>query len=174
MLTVTLDTGELRSRLVSFSASLQGGLDDALGDVAQESLERIAGGFYWTNRTGRTASSFSVRRSGQLRYRLSSSSPIAGYLDKGTKAHVIEAKGKSLRFVANGNVRFARRVMHPGTKALGFEQREAAQAEGILPDRFERVADKVISSAGLGLWASSSVASPTRSSRRPRRSRLSA
>jgi hypothetical protein len=42
------------------------------------------------------------------------------WLEFGTKPHVIEAHGKVLRFEIGGDVVFASKVYHPGTKPLGF------------------------------------------------------
>lgn len=46
---------------------------------------------------------------------------VAGFNEYGTRPHVIRAKrGKTLRFVTGGQVRFAASVQHPGTKARPF------------------------------------------------------
>jgi hypothetical protein len=52
------------------------------------------------------------------------------FLVKGTKAHFIQARRASaLRFIADGGVRFAFRVRHPGTKPAIFMERGARVAE---------------------------------------------
>ncbi len=46
------------------------------------------------------------------------------FVENDTRAHVIEPKsGSVLAFVANGSMRFARRVNHPGTKGTHFMAR---------------------------------------------------
>lgn len=42
------------------------------------------------------------------------------YLEFGTRPHVIEAKGGALKFEIGGEIVYAKKVFHPGTKPLGF------------------------------------------------------
>lgn len=77
---------------------------------------------------------------------------IYGYVDQGTKPHIIEAKaGKMLAFSTGGSPKsrvrsiiasrgskgskrvFARRVRHPGTKARGFSSAIQEKWQGELP-----------------------------------------
>lgn len=54
------------------------------------------------------------------------------WIEAGSDPHEIRAKRrKALRFIQNGQVRFAKRVFHPGTKATRFVQtaRDAAELE---------------------------------------------
>lgn len=41
--------------------------------------------------------------------------PYAGFIEAGTRPHVIVAHGKALRFVVGGQLLFRKRVFHPGT-----------------------------------------------------------
>lgn len=52
--------------------------------------------------------------------RLRANAPYAMYVENGTKPHVIEAKGKALRFELNGETVFRKRVNHPGSKPRYF------------------------------------------------------
>lgn len=151
MLEVTLDTSDLRKALENFFTTLRREASEALGDAAQASLERIASGTYWTQRTGKTARSFKARQRGELAYEVSSNAPVAGFLNAGTKPHVIEAKRGRLRFVANGQVRFARRVRHPGTRPIGFEAIEAQKGQADAERGLERAAERAVQSSGVGL-----------------------
>lgn len=60
--------------------------------------------------------------------------PYLGYILFGTHAHVIRAipnrPNAHLRFVQNGQVRFAKEVMHPGTKANNFVRDSLRMARG--------------------------------------------
>ena len=49
-------------------------------------------------------------------FAISNESPIATFVENGTVAHIIEARGGLLRFQSGGSTIFARRVHHPGTK----------------------------------------------------------
>lgn len=56
--------------------------------------------------------------------------PYAKFVEEGTRRHVIEARrAKTLRFVQNGQLRFAKRVNHPGTRPRFFmrDARDAAE-----------------------------------------------
>lgn len=150
MITVVVDTGDLSGRLSTFYQALRGRSYDALGDVAQEGLDRIVAGAYWTNRTHKTEESFRVRPAGDLRFVLRSSNRVAVILDRGSKAHVIEAsKKKALGIHLSGGPIARKRVNHPGTKARNYEAREAQIAEGVLPERLAGAAAKAIDEAGL-------------------------
>ena len=47
--------------------------------------------------------------------------PYALSIHDGSKAHVIQArKKKALRFIKNGKIRFAKKIMHPGTEPDRF------------------------------------------------------
>lgn len=72
-------------------------------------------------RTGRLRSSIRARRSGELQYEVDSSAPYAGYVEKGTRPHVIlPVRAKALRFRVGSQEIFAKRVEHPGTNPQAF------------------------------------------------------
>lgn len=60
--------------------------------------------------------------------------PYLGYILFGTHAHVIRAipnrPNAHLRFVQNGQIRFAKEVMHPGTRANNFMRDSLKMARG--------------------------------------------
>lgn len=60
--------------------------------------------------------------------------PYLGYILFGTHAHVIRAipnrPNAHLRFMAGGQVRFAKEVMHPGTRANNFVRDSLRMARG--------------------------------------------
>lgn len=67
------------------------------------------------------------------------------YLDAGTKPHEIRpVRAKMLRFIASdGNLVFARRVRHPGTKGDGFAGKMYFKAQRVLRAELEVMAAKV-------------------------------
>jgi hypothetical protein len=58
--------------------------------------------------------------------------PYGLFLEVGTRAHIIRPKrqGGWLRFVSNGQVRFARVVHHPGTRPYAYLRRALYQLRG--------------------------------------------
>lgn len=80
--------------------------------------------------TGKTARSWKLKYESVSMDRVSwSVSPEGrekevGFLEYGTKPHVIEPEDKeALRFEVGGDEVFAKRVYHPGTRPLGFVRR---------------------------------------------------
>lgn len=90
---------------------------------AGQKLSRERPGF--TNRTGRTKAKTRgqvIRRGGKVIIRMSNNAKHAAVLEKGSRPHIIRPKkpGGFLRFVANGQIVYARQVRHPGTKPYRF------------------------------------------------------
>lgn len=68
------------------------------------------------------------------------------FVREGTKAHIIQArKGKALRFEIGGEVVYARRVRHPGTKANPYHKR--------VFDRLKAQVEKITQQMGKNLTA---------------------
>lgn len=61
---------------------------------------------------------------------LTSDQEYAEYVIKGTRPHVIEAKGRVLAFDVGGDTVFAARVNHPGTKPNNFAEEALKAAMG--------------------------------------------
>lgn len=79
---------------------------------------------------GRIPDTLAVRIINQYAVRVASSWKGATWHENGSRAHPIAPKGaKVLAWSQNGSTRFARRVQHPGTKALHF------MADGALAGR---------------------------------------
>lgn len=124
---------------------------DAVQATAQESLARITKPSYWQGRTGKTAKSFSARVTSDYSSTVTSSAPVAAFLNDGTRPHVIAAKGSGfLRFVQNGSVRFARRVQHPGTKAINYEAAEQREGQKDLAEYGDSALHRAVERSGLG------------------------
>lgn len=74
-------------------------------------------------RTGKTRASWFAETRGST-IRIGSRSPIAVYLNNGTRPHIIRPLGKkALRFYVGGKAVFAKLVHHPGTKGQRMLQR---------------------------------------------------
>jgi hypothetical protein len=65
------------------------------------------------------ATKVTSRRLDARRWRVTAENPLvqAATTDRGARPHIIEAKGKALRWSSGGTVIFARRVNHPGNRA---------------------------------------------------------
>lgn len=123
--------------------------DTAAQRAAEDSADRLRGHTYWRQRTGKTARSFRVSRQGRAFYRVASGSPVAAFLNYGTKAHtIVPVKAKALRFKTAGGIRFAKRVQHPGTRALGFEAIEQTLSLGTLTHGAHEAVDRAKALAG--------------------------
>jgi hypothetical protein len=74
-------------------------------------------------RRGVLRNSLFVQTSGTT-IKIGSKSPIAKFVNNGTRAHTIRPiGGKALRFRIGGRIVFAKLVRHPGTKPNRFLQR---------------------------------------------------
>lgn len=84
-------------------------------------------------RTGRLRRSIGLRREDSSRYVVEASAPYAGYVEYGSGPHIIEPRRAFLlRFSVDGEIRYAKRVRHPGSSpqpywrpAFGETAREA-------------------------------------------------
>lgn len=132
MLAIELDVDAVNDAFARLRSSLRIAGWDAIAAASKASLSRISGGTYFKNRTGKTAKSFSLERSGEWQGAIVSRSPVAAFMDRGTKPHPIvarRARARALRFTIDGRTIFARSVRHPGTKARNIAETEA----GLLP-----------------------------------------
>lgn len=97
--------------------------------------------------------SFTIDQTGDYEYTIGTTDEVWGFVDEGTRPHIIEAKpGKVLRFGAGGKAKttpgvlvsgpgskggavvFRRRVKHPGTKPRDFSGQIAKRwRKGVAP-----------------------------------------
>lgn len=106
--------------------------------AAGEKLSKGRPGF--THRTGQTkrlTQGRVIRRGGKtIIVRLSNKAKYAAVLEKGSRPHIIRARGgKMLRFVVGGNVVFAKSVRHPGTPAYHF----LSKGRDVASRKFEQI-----------------------------------
>ena len=82
---------------------------------------------------GRLSGSFSLSQRGALYWEIRSGVEYLRAVHEGTGPRMIEpVNKKALRFVVDGNVIFAKRVMHPGTRANPFIDRAIQNTEGMV------------------------------------------
>jgi len=132
--TVKIDTTRvqrsLEKYLVDFRLAVEASVREAL--VVAESTAKAAISAQTKSRTGRLLSDVQTIISGRgggdspelfssFRGRLKFRAPYAGYIDSGTRPHIIRAKdGGVLSFELGGKRIFARSVKHPGTHPRPF------------------------------------------------------
>ncbi len=119
--------------------------------------------FDTTVATWKTSVDFVIVKTGDLSRAVGTNSEIYGYVNDGTRAHVIIARrGKRLKFRAgyrakttpgdigstgggaSGPTVFAERVQHPGTTARKFDEVIQAKWENELPNLVQRAIDAVV------------------------------
>lgn len=77
---------------------------------------------------------------GTLRLTYTANTPYAGFVLNGTRPHVIQARNaRALRFMSGGQVRFAFRVNHPGTRPNRFPERALAPLMPMVQQRFREI-----------------------------------
>jgi hypothetical protein len=115
--------------------------------------------FEVTSQTWKHQPSFTIKASPGERV-ISTADEIYGYVDQGTRPHVIRPRaGKRLRFSPGGRAKtspgqirsgsgargsgvvWAKQVNHPGTKARNFSKAIAAKWRKLLPQQMQRAID---------------------------------
>jgi len=134
----------------AFLASMTQGAR-ALSALIVESLKRSAtqGAQYakvntlWKSRTGKLRSGITHRMTSRTSARITSSAKHSGYVEDGTKAHMIPGdnggRGKILSFKQNGVRYFRKEVFHPGTQPRPFMHKARDRVEPLF-DRLCRLA----------------------------------
>lgn len=123
-----------------------GTIERRILDVARVQLYEVARVAYrnardttlFRDRTGELRGSIDIIDKGAYWKRVVAPAKHAGFIEGGTKAHVIRPKhAKLLRFYVGGNVVFAHKVNHPGTAKRPFMENAklaGSQAARILFD----------------------------------------
>jgi hypothetical protein len=98
---------------------------DAVQKGMREAAEAVKADFEKTTSGWKHQPEFSIDGDG-MNFTISTDDEIYGYVDKGTRPHIIVAKNaRVLRFETGGDIVFTPRVNHPGTKARLFTEQIA-------------------------------------------------
>lgn len=130
-----INLGKISAGHAKLLAGIERTVKDELGRAADFADQHVQKSRAFKDRTGR------LRRSGRHKVRrnkltLGWSAPYAGYVEYGTRPHVIKPRRASaLRFVAGGRTVFAKKVNHPGTKPRKFGYRATRAAYRVLGQR---------------------------------------
>lgn len=89
------------------------------------------------DRTGALRASITRGQKSTWVHFIKATAPHATYVEEGTRPHRIQARGRALRFVQHGELRFRRHVNHPGTKATHFMDEAATVGARFLDFRME-------------------------------------
>lgn len=127
-----LDIGDVESAAAAAIANLDGAVREGLGKAAELVQDSAKRQHRYEDRSGDLTRSIDAEEvggaffAGGLIADVTADAPHAASIEKGSKAHVIRAKGaKALAFYAGGlapggTLTFRRSVNHPGTKARLF------------------------------------------------------
>jgi len=89
------------------------------------------------DRTGELRSSITRGQKSTWSHFIRAGAKHAAYVEYGTKPHRIEARGRALRFIQHGELRFRRHVNHPGTKPTHFMDEAATVGARFLDWKME-------------------------------------
>lgn len=112
-----------------------------LGQLAALAYQQAKATTSFKDRSGKLRGSFQRGQKGPWAQFVAvggRSAPYALFIEAGSKPHEIRPrKAKFLRFEQGGQVRFAKRVYHPGTKPARFMQAARDNAAGLAGQYFE-------------------------------------
>src|SRR5690348_7611486 len=116
-----MDASAFRDSLATLQATLYNNAAQALAASVKAAETSAKATTLYKDRSGRLRANTRGSSSG-LTGRIVADTEYAGFVNSGTRPHVIEARGQALAFVVAGEYRFARRVNHPGTAERPFMQ----------------------------------------------------
>jgi hypothetical protein len=137
MFTATVDLSSFRRVAAKSIERLQTGVRDAVRNAAQEGAEEAKRVGRFKDHTGKLRSGIVaeyIRSSdSSARWDIVSKMKYSKFVEQGTRPHVIvPVRALALRFVINGQVIFARKVNHPGSKPYPFMGPAYLKAEGVI------------------------------------------
>ena len=123
MLEVSIDLGNVPSVLQALANERVA--QDAANAMAEsyldDTLDWIKAGRAFKTRTGQLEQSIGVRYLTGGMAEVYANAAYAGYVEHGTRPHVITAKqGKALKFAGGGGFVFRRSVNHPGSRPFPY------------------------------------------------------
>jgi hypothetical protein len=144
---VTDNLDELRSSFEDADRALVTGCRDAVRDAAKAGEAEAKSAHRYKDRTGELSASTKGRVTRDTdrgaEGAVEATAPHASFVHDGTRPHPIEPRrAKALRFEQDGAIRFAQRVMHPGTTADPFIDRTEPAVDAELERGGERAVDR--------------------------------
>lgn len=155
MLSCTDNGAELLREAARFDADLHAGLADVVTETCEAGAAhaRAAGRFTDRSEDGLRANvrGVLIRRTDKgAEGEIAALKPYASYVEEGTPAHEIyPRRAGALAFVGRaGELQFARRVNHPGSRAFPFMGPAYLKAEGALRATTERLCARLLARLG--------------------------
>jgi Bacteriophage HK97-gp10, putative tail-component len=143
MLACDIDLSEYRALVGRSWDVIEQALDRAVETAAQEGAEYARKVGQYQDRTGRLRSgitAYFVSGGRSVTWEILSPAPYSMFIEAGTRPHVIRPKrARALRFEIGGQVIFAGKVNHPGTKPYPFAGPGMQQAERTLMRELEKL-----------------------------------
>lgn len=128
-----LDASEFCKDLHQSGERLAEGAKLALRRAVHQTVELAQLSGLYTNRTYKLFNSIKPSFADDFRGDVTANAPYARFMEEGTRAHFIfPRRARALRFVQNGQVRFAAWVFHPGTKSRPFMHQAREKGEVLL------------------------------------------
>lgn len=137
MLHVSVDLSSFRQQARRTVDALQDAALHAPRVAAQEGAAEAQKVGQFKDRTGRLRSGIVARfvrgSESSVTWQILSRAPYSKFVEQGTRPHVILPRNaKALRFVINGQVIFAKKVNHPGSRPYPFMGPALMKAERVL------------------------------------------
>ena len=144
MFACDIDFSEYRTLVGRSLDTIERAMDRAVEYAAQEGAEYARRVGQYQDRTGRLRSGIVaqfINNSGRsVTWEILSPAPYSVFVENPTRPHVIRPRrAKALRFEVGGQVVFAAKVMHPGTKGYPFLGPGYQQAERTLWRELEKL-----------------------------------
>lgn len=137
MLTCTLDLSEFHRSVEQTEREMRTQIARGVNEAAEAGRDEAKRVGAWTDRTRRLRNGIAAvpahGRGDGAESEILSPTPYSAIIEGGSRAHEIWARRKTfLRFVVGGQVIFARKVNHPGTRPYPFMGPAAIKADAVL------------------------------------------
>ena len=151
MFDASLDLDDFYARAAAAESLIRHGLGPAVMDAAAEGAGEAIRVHHYKDRhpgtglTSRIFAKMTARDGSSAEAEIIADKPYAAYVENGTGPHVIEARrAKALRWEDEaGNVHFAQRVNHPGSKPFPFAGPAYLKAEQVLERNLVMLGERV-------------------------------
>lgn len=145
---IRVDASEQVRSFERLREKLKEGALRILDETAKNTAQWVKHTTKFKSRTGELLKSVRASRPSTFHRFVVAGAKHAGWVENGTRPHPIAAKnGKFLRFQQNGSWRYARRVMHPGTKPAHFMKEVADKMRPLFAQAMKRMIDAAVAGA---------------------------
>ncbi len=133
MTSIDFDAEALRRQILDFHASIRNNAQQALASAVKAAAQSARSTALFRDGPNAVLRNSITDTIGSLEGEVAANAKHARFVEAGTAPHEIKAKRRgTLRFVANGETIFRRKVMQPGTAPAPFMQEAADLGEKTL------------------------------------------